>query len=92
MEKKKHSWSSNGDYATAIMVTSTPNGGLAAVLKEVAENEAEEGIKSKIVEKGVNQVNASEVKPGGHPRMSKQGLYGMSRCHGWGGELHEKAI
>ena len=49
---KKHSWSTNGGYTAPIMVPSTPNGELARILREVVENEQQEGIKFKIVETG----------------------------------------
>ena len=47
---KKRNWSNKGGYIAPIMVPSTPDGELARMLRSVIENEAEEGMKFKIVE------------------------------------------
>ena len=42
----------DGGYVAPIFVPSKPNGELRNILKQIAENEAEEGIKFKVVETG----------------------------------------
>ena len=49
---KKNQWSKKGGYAAPVIVPSTPGGQLAKMLKEVANEEKDMGIKLKIVEKG----------------------------------------
>ena len=56
--KKKHSWSSKGGYTAPIMVPPTPNGELAKILREIAEGDAQEGIRFKIVETGGRTVKS----------------------------------
>ena len=51
-QKKKYEWSTRGGFIAPIFVPPTPNSELALSLKAVAENEAEAGVKFKIVETG----------------------------------------
>ena len=51
-KKKKHSWSTKGGFVAPIFVPSTPNGELARLLKDIADKEAEAGVKFKIIETG----------------------------------------
>ena len=61
--KKKHNWSSKGGYIAPIMVPATPNGELAKLLREVAENESEDGLKFKVVETGGRTIKSIVQKP-----------------------------
>ena len=68
-KKKKHTWSTKGGYVAPIFVPPTPNGELAKQLRSIAEYEAEEGIKFKIIETGgrtikgeVQQSNPTSTK------------------------------
>ena len=40
-DKKKHNWSNKGGHIAPIFVPPTPDGELAKMLREIAENEAE---------------------------------------------------
>jgi hypothetical protein len=51
-DKKKHNWSNKGGHIAPIFVPPTPDGELAKMLREIAENEAEAGINFRIVETG----------------------------------------
>ena len=64
---RKHSWSTNRGYTVPVMVSSTPNGELARILREVVENEQQEGIKFKIVETGGITVKSRLIQPDCHP-------------------------
>ena len=55
-KNKRHSWSSRGGYIAPIFIPATPNGELAQMLRTVAENEAQEGLKFKVVESGGRSV------------------------------------
>jgi hypothetical protein len=50
--RKKTNWSSKGGCVAPIFVPPTPNGELAAQLRTIAENEAESGVRFRIVETG----------------------------------------
>ena len=50
--KKKHNWSNRGGYIAPIFVPPTPNSELAKSLKLIADNEAEAGVKFRIIETG----------------------------------------
>ena len=51
-EKKRYEWSTKGGHIAPIFVPPTPNSELANSLRIIAENEAELGVKFKIVETG----------------------------------------
>ena len=57
-KKKKNSWSKKGGYVAPIFVPPTPNGELARLLKEIADKEAESGVRFKIVETGGRTVQS----------------------------------
>jgi hypothetical protein len=61
--KKKHPWSTKGGYIAPIFVPSTPNSELFNILKEIADKEAEPGLKFKILEKGGRTVKKSIQSP-----------------------------
>ena len=75
-QKKKRNWSTKGGYIAPIIIPSTPDGTLAKMLKEVAEEEAENGIKFKIIEKGGLTVEKMLQKP--NPTSS--GKCGKDNC------------
>ena len=56
--KKKYGWSTKGGYIAPIIVPATPNSGLAKALREVAEREAESGLRFKVVEGGGRTVKS----------------------------------
>ena len=51
-QKKRNNWSNRGGYIAPIFVPPTPNGELAGKLKEIAETEAEAGVRFRIMETG----------------------------------------
>ena len=61
-KKKKHSWSNKGGYIAPIFVPATPGGELAKQLKNIAESEAEAGLKFKVVEYGGPTVKSKVQK------------------------------
>ena len=60
---KRHKWSTKGGYIAPIFVPSTPNSELFNILKEVADKEAEPGLKFKILERGGRTVKSSVQSP-----------------------------
>ena len=51
-QKKKNNWSTRGGYLAPIIIPSTPNSELLKMLREVAANESEQGLRFRIQEKG----------------------------------------
>ena len=51
-QNKKHNWSSKGGHVAPIFVPPSPNGELAQALRDIADREAEAGVKFRIVESG----------------------------------------
>ena len=49
-DRKKYDWSTKGGHIAPIFVPPTPNSELASLMKEVADREAEAGVKFKIIE------------------------------------------
>ena len=50
--KKRHNWSNKGGCIAPIMIPATPGSELAKRLREIAEQEAAEGVKFKVIETG----------------------------------------
>ena len=50
--KKKKNWSNKGGYLAPIIIPSTPNGELAAILQKVVDDECDKNMRFKIIEKG----------------------------------------
>ena len=50
--QKKHNWSAKGGFIAPIFVPATPRGELAKTLREIADREAVDGLKFKIIETG----------------------------------------
>jgi hypothetical protein len=57
-QRKLKNWSNRGGYIAPIFVPPTPNSELANILKVIAESEAEEGIRFRIVETGGRTVKS----------------------------------
>ena len=55
-ERKKHSWGTKGGCIAPIIIPSTPGSELLHMLRAVAEEEAQQGLKFKIVERGGTMV------------------------------------
>ena len=55
-KKKKHQWATKGGYTAPIMVPSTPGGELAKMLRTIAEAEATEDVRFKVIETGGKRV------------------------------------
>ena len=49
---KKHGWGTKGGYIAPIIIPSTPDSELMNMMRKVAEEEAQPGLKFKIVERG----------------------------------------
>ena len=62
-EKKKNNWANKGGHIAPIFVPPTPNGELAKILRNVADCDAEAGVKFKIVETGGRAVKTQLQKP-----------------------------
>ena len=62
-KKKRHNWATRGGYTAPIMVPATPGSELYNILKEVAEKEAGEGVKFKVLEKGGKAVRRAVQRP-----------------------------
>ena len=60
--KKKQNWATKGGCIAPIIVPSTPNSELLQMLREVAQSEAQPGLKFKIVEKGGKTVKRAAQK------------------------------
>ena len=74
--QKKRNWATKGGYIASIIVPSTPDSELAKMLREVAENESEAGIKFKVVEKG--GMTIEKMLQNSNPTAS--GKCGKSNC------------
>ena len=59
---KRNNWSAKGGFIAPIFVPATPGGELAKMLKTVAENEAQPGLKFRIVESGGRTVKSQIQK------------------------------
>ena len=57
-KRKRLNWSTRGGEVAPIFVPPTPNSELALELKRIAENEAECGVKFKIIETGERTVKS----------------------------------
>jgi hypothetical protein len=57
-QKKKNNWSNRGGYIAPIFVPPTPQSVLANQLKEIAEAEAEGGIRFRIIETGGRSIKS----------------------------------
>ena len=92
--RKKHSWSSRGGYTAAIMVPSTPGGELANMLREVADQEAQEGMKFKIVETGGRTVKSDVQKsnPTATPGCADSDCLPCKEGRGGGGQCRKTNI
>ena len=55
-QNKRHSWGTKGGCIAPIIIPSTPDSELLHMLREVAEKEAQPGLKFKIVERGGTMV------------------------------------
>ena len=51
-ERQKNSWSNKGGFKAPIFIPATPNGELAKILKKVVDEECDEKLRFKIIEKG----------------------------------------
>ena len=61
-ERKKNNWSNKGGHMAPIFVPPTPNGELAKALRRIADQEAEDGVRFKIVETGGRTVQSQVQK------------------------------
>ena len=57
--RKKHNWSTRGGCIAPIMIPATPNSELVKMIREIAEKEAEDGLRFKIIETGGNTVKST---------------------------------
>ena len=55
-QRKRHTWGTKGGYISPIIVPSTPGSELLKMLRNVAKNEEQPGLKFKIVERGGTMV------------------------------------
>ena len=87
-QKKKHSWSARGGYIAPIFIPATPGGELAKIVREVAECEAEPGLKFKVVESGGRSI-AQQVQrsnPTATPGCQNSDCLACKTCPGAGGD------
>ena len=60
---KKKQWNKKGGYTAPIIVPATPNSELVRMLKQIADQEKDEKLRFKIVEKGGRIIERSLVTP-----------------------------
>ena len=84
---KKKNWNKRGGYGSPIIIPSTPNGELAKMLKEVADQETNRKHRFKIVEKGGMTIERSLMRPNpiGNDKCGKEDCEacksGSKMCH-----------
>jgi hypothetical protein len=85
--KKKYNWSSKGGCIAPIFIPATPHGELAKDLREIAEKEAELGLKFKIVEMGGRTIQNEVQRPNptGSPGCSNVDCLACVEGRGQGG-------
>ena len=84
-KKKKRSWSAKGGYIAPIFIPATPRGELARQLRDIAEKEAEAGLKFKVVEYGGRTVNGEVQKsnPTATPGCDRNDCLACQQGEGW---------
>jgi hypothetical protein len=93
-KKKKHNWSAKGGHVAHILVPPTPNGELAFILRDIADKEAEAGVKFKIVEMGglSMQSQVQQSNPTETPGCEDQDCLPCSNERGFGGNCRKSNI
>ena len=87
-KEKRYEWSTKGGYIAPIFVPASPGGVLTKQLKEVARNEAKQGIRFKIVETGGRTLKSElqRSNPTASPGCGQEGCIGCSASRGEGGD------
>ena len=93
-KRKKHEWSTKGGHIAPIFVPTTPGGTLMKMMREVAEKEAKEGIRFKIVEMGGRTLKSMLQKsnPTATPGCAEEDCVGCKDGRGKGGQCHRKNV
>ena len=92
--KKKNSWATRGGHTAPIIVPATPDGELAALLKQIAEEESVGGLKFKVVEKGGRMVEnmVQKSNPTATPGCNATDCLACRRGGGKGGNCRKGNI
>ena len=91
---KKHNWASKGGYTAPIMVPATPGSELANMLREIAEAEATEDVKFKVLETGGNRIKhqLQISNPTATPGCTDTGCIACRHGKGEGGNCRRSNI
>ena len=93
-ERKKHDWAMKDGHIAPIFVPTTPGGTLMKRMREVAEKEAREGIRFKIVEVGGRTLKSElqRSNPTATPGCDKEDCLGCNVERGKGGKCHKNNV
>ena len=93
-KKKKYNWATKGGHLAPIFVPTTPGGKLLKMMRKVAEEEAGEGVKFKIVEIGGKTIKRQlqRSNPTGTPGCSADDCLACSKDRGSGGNCRRANV
>ena len=92
--KKKHNWATKDGHIAPIIVPTTPGGKLMKMMRKVADEEAKEGIRFKIVETGGRTLKSElqRSNPTKTPGCGDQMCVGCSEERGKGGDCRRNNV
>ena len=93
-KRKKHNWAKVGGHIAPIFVPTTPGGVLMKMMRKVAEEEARDGIKFKIMEVGGRTLKSElqRSNPTATPGCNKSDCLPCSGGRGGGGKCHKNNV
>ena len=93
-KRKKHNWAKVGGHIAPIFVPTTPGGVLMKMMRKVAEEEARDGIKFKILEVGGRTLKSElqRSNPTATPGCDKSDCLPCSGGRGKGGKCHKNNV
>ena len=92
--KKRHSWSTRGGYTAPIIIPATPDSELATMLRHVAEEEAIDGLRFKVLEKGGQMIKhrVQKSNPTATPGCSAKNCLACRGGRGKGGPCRKSNV
>ena len=92
--RKRHEWATKGGHIAPIFVPATPGGTLMKMMRKVAEDEAKEGIRFKIIEMGGRTLKSMFQKsnPTATQGCSEEDCIGCNIERGKGGNCQRNNI
>ena len=92
--RKRYEWATKGGHIAPIFVPATPGGTLLKMMRKVAEDEAKEGIKFKMIEMGGRTLKSmfQSSNPTATPGCSEEDCIGCNIERGKGGNCQRNNI